>query len=279
MPAYVADRLVCAAIPLTLRGVFLCLAVTAAGSALAVPNAAQITATVIPVPPPRPANVAEPAKPDRNTQLATSEVPTPPPRPRDLVQPAPAVASPKPETVAEESACQQRLVKLGVRFEPLPAIADGQCGAPHPVRVSHLPDSFEVTPPATLTCRVVETLSRWAKEVVAVEAARHLEALPTRIAIGTSYECRNQNRQASGKLSEHAFANAIDISGFEFKSRKAVQIGDHPADTPDALFQAAVRTQACPYFTTVLGPGSDAAHATHLHFDLRERKRGYRLCQ
>jgi hypothetical protein len=96
-----------------------------------------------------------------------------------------------------------------------------------------------------------------------------------RIAIGTSYECRNQNRQASGKLSEHAFANGVDISGFEFKGRKALQIGEHPAGTPDALFQAAIRTQACAYFTTVLGPGSDPAHATHLHLDLRSRGRGF----
>jgi hypothetical protein len=170
-------------------------------------------------------------------------------------------------------------VKLGVRFEPVPAIVDGLCGTPHPLRVSHLPDGFEVAPPATLACPVAEALSRWIKEVVAVEAGRHLETQPTRVAIGTSYECRNRNRQATGKLSEHAFANAVDISGFEFKGRKAVQIGDHPAETPEALFQAAIRTQACAYFTTVLGPGSDAAHATHLHLDLRARGNGFRICQ
>jgi hypothetical protein len=213
-------------------------------------------------------------------ETVTSEMPTPPPRPADLADPAPVAATPaKPEVLAEESACQERLVKLGVRFEPLPAIANGLCGAPHPLRVSHLPDGLEVSPPATLVCAVAEALSRWAKEVVAAEAGRHLEAQPTRIAIGTSYECRNQNRQTTGKLSEHAFANAVDISGFEFKGRKALQIGTHPAETPEALFQAAIRTQACAYFTTVLGPGSDAAHATHLHFDLRGRNRGFRMCQ
>ncbi|HEX2725887.1 MAG TPA: extensin family protein, partial [Beijerinckiaceae bacterium] len=74
------------------------------------------------------------------------------------------------------------------------------------------------------------------------------------------------------------FANAIDISGFDF-GRKNVQIGDHPAETAPALFQAAIRSQACAYFTTVLGPGSDAAHATHLHLDLRGRKGNHRICQ
>jgi hypothetical protein len=209
-----------------------------------------------------------------------SEMPVPPPRPNDLAEPAaPAAAPPKPEEVAEASACQERLVKLGLRFEPLPAIANGLCGAPHPLRVSHLPDGLEISPPATLVCPVAEALARWAKEVVTVEAGRHLAAQPSRIAIGTSYECRNQNRQATGKLSEHAFANAVDISAFEFKGRKAVPVGDHPAESPEALFQAAVRTQACAYFTTVLGPGSDAAHATHLHLDLRGRNRSFRMCQ
>jgi hypothetical protein len=193
-------------------------------------------------------------------------------------QPAATPAAPDPALIAEESACQERLTKLGVRFEPLPAISQGQCGAPHPLRVSSL-GTLQVAPPATVACPVAEALGRWAAEVVLPEGRRHLEAEPSRIAIGTSYECRSRNRQEGAKLSEHAFANGVDVSGFEFGGRKAVQIGEHLAETPPALFQAAIRSQACAYFTTVLGPGSDAAHATHLHLDLRGRKGNYRICQ
>ena len=39
-------------------------------------------------------------------------------------------------------------------------------------------------------------------------------------------------------------ANGIDIGGFEFKGRKPLAVGDHPADSPEALFQQAVRSQA-----------------------------------
>jgi hypothetical protein len=184
-----------------------------------------------------------------------------------------------PAVLANESACQERLTKLGVRFEPLPAISQGECGAPHPLRVSSLSGSLQISSPATVVCPVAEALARWSHEVVVAEAQRHLETEPSRIAIGTSYECRSRNRQEGAMLSEHAFANAVDISGFEFRNRKAVQIGDHAAETPEALFQAAIRTQACAYFTTVLGPGSDAAHATHLHLDLRGRRGNHRLCQ
>ncbi|MFD0463084.1 extensin family protein [Microvirga aerilata] len=48
---------------------------------------------------------------------------------------------------------------------------------------------------------------------------------------------------------------------------------------PESAFQAAVQKAACPIFTTVLGPGSDAAHGDHLHLDLRQRKGDYRICQ
>jgi hypothetical protein len=282
MPGCAAEGSGPARLGLRLTGALVGVIVLGSAPALAAPKtrAAEAVTTAVPLPPPRPAEAGEPIEAPQGSQPVTSETPTPPPRPTDLADPAPVAAAPaKPEVVAEESACQERLVKLGVRFEPLPAIANGLCGAPHPLRVSHLPDGLEVSPPATLVCAVAEALSRWTKEVVATEAGRHLEAQPTRIAIGTSYECRNQNRQTTGKLSEHAFANAVDISAFEFKGRKALQIRDHPAETPEALFQAAIRTQACPYFTTVLGPGSDAAHATHLHFDLRGRNRGFRMCQ
>jgi hypothetical protein len=147
------------------------------------------------------------------------------------------------------------------------------------LRISAIATTLQISPPATMTCAVAEALARWATDVVIPESRRQLEAEPSRASIGTSYECRSRNRQEGAQLSEHAFANAIDISGFDLGGRKTVQIGDHPAETPAALFQAAIRSQACAYFTTVLGPGSDAAHATHLHLDLRGRKGSYRICQ
>jgi hypothetical protein len=264
--------------------------IAATAPAGAAPKAAS-PAAEIPLPPPRPEigsdkTSADKTSPDKASSdkadpnedtVATAEIPSPPPRPADLEKPVPL--PPSAEVVAEDNACRERLVALGVRFEPLPAIAEGQCGAPLPLRVSVLPDGIGITAPATLVCAAAEALARWTREVVAVEAARHLEAQPSRIGIGTSYQCRTQNHRPGAKLSEHAFANGVDISGFEFKGRKAVTVTDHPAGSPEALFLGAVRSQACTYFTTVLGPGSDAAHADHLHLDLRGRGRGFRMCQ
>jgi hypothetical protein len=291
MHAYAADRRLRRRRPRWAVGALLAaVTIAATAPAGAAPKAAS-PAAEIPLPPPRPEigsdkTSADKTSPDKASSdrsdpnedtVATAEIPSPPPRPADLENPVPL--PPSAEVVAEDNACRERLVALGVRFEPLPAIAEGQCGAPLPLRVSVLPDGIGITAPATLVCAAAEALARWTREVVAVEAARHLEAQPSRIGIGTSYQCRTQNHRPGAKLSEHAFANGVDISGFEFKGRKAVTVTDHPAGSPEALFLGAVRSQACTYFTTVLGPGSDAAHADHLHLDLRGRGRGFRMCQ
>ncbi len=54
----------------------------------------------------------------------------------------------------------------------------------------------------------------------------------------------------------------------------AIENADGPPE-----FLAGMRKSACARFTTVLGPGSDKDHETHLHVDLAERRGGYKMCQ
>jgi hypothetical protein len=231
----------------------------------------------VPLPPPRPEGIAEEA-------AATGEVPLPPVRPQGIENErlpvdGPAAIGPAVQPEGEDSAaCIARLAKAGVRAEPAPAIENGACGVRHPLRLIGLPDGLEVSPPAIVTCAVAEALTKWA-EGVSAEAERHLSGRPAKILIGTSYECRGQNRQAGAKLSEHAFANGVDVMGFAFRTRPTIAIAPRTGDAPEALFQAAVRERACAYFSTVLGPGSDAAHANHFHLDMRGRRPGVRICQ
>ena len=49
--------------------------------------------------------------------------------------------------------------------------------------------------------------------------------------------------------------------------------------TAEAAFQRALNALACLYFTTVLSPGSDAAHQDHLHLDVIKRRSGFRYCR
>ncbi len=124
-----------------------------------------------------------------------------------------------------------------------------------------------------------------------------------RLITGPGYECRRRNRAETGKLSEHAFANALDIAGFELADGRTISVEkDWPRLTPDemakpveerraslaaravsneAKFLAAVHAAACARFTTVLGPDANAAHAGHFHFDLgcHGRACDYRICE
>jgi len=45
-------------------------------------------------------------------------------------------------------------------------------------------------------------------------------------------------------------------------------------DEPEKAFLKSVRDDACGIFGTVLGPGADTAHKSHLHLDVKERHGG-----
>lgn len=281
------------------------------GIALAVlspPLARAQTETAMPAPPARPAEFTEPPAP-------VVEAPRPPERPPELSGPAtksdaakPAetnATEPKPEDKAaappplpparpaelsgeaalaltvsatDDTACRRRLERLGARFEPLPALSDGQCGAARPLKVTALAGDLALTPPATLVCGAAEALARWATEAQ-VLAERDLSRPLKGLALGTTYLCRGQNHDPEAKLSEHAFANGIDVMAFTFAGRPDIAVAPLPEGTPEAAFLAHSRATACGFFRTVLGPGTDAAHANHFHLDERERTAGHRLCQ
>jgi len=216
--------------------------------------------------------------------------PLPPPRPDRPASPPPEVPAEKPaenknspeQKASEEgdelkAACLKRLTELGLRFESRPPVKENSCEIDNPVLVSGLPNGVEVVPHSLMACPVAESLSRWISEVVAPEAERQFQSAPTKLLIGTSYQCRDQRNGA--KLSEHAFGNGVDVMGFEFAKGAPLTIKAHIENSPEGNFQSAIQKAACPIFNTVLGPGSDDAHSDHLHLDLRQRKGDYRICQ
>ena len=233
--------------------------VAALAMLLAFAGAAQETP---PLPPPRP---------DR-------AVPLPPAAPDRKEQPGEAsTTGMAPEPVKVDTACIERLTRLGLRFEARPAVQEGACSVQTPVLVSALPDGVAVAPASLMTCPLAESLARWMGEAVRPEAESHFQSAPTKLLIGTSYQCRDQ--RSGAKLSEHAFGNGVDVMGFEFAKRPPLAVGAHADGSPEAAFQSAVQKAACPIFATVLGPGSDADHGDHLHLDMRARKGDYRICQ
>ncbi|WP_244643888.1 extensin-like domain-containing protein [Alsobacter metallidurans] len=260
------------------------------------PTAVPAVEGAVPLPPDRPAEfgMQPQAKSRLGSQAGSASednpsdqavAPLPPERPRDLddlpppVQNRPVGKEEQVQPGPDDEGCADRLTKLGVVFKPLPPIESGACGTRRPFQVSALPDGMTLSLPITLTCPAAEALATWSRDVVSVAAERELNVSPKRINIGTSYQCRSVNHRAGAKLSEHAFANAVDLASFEFEKRASVEVGKTGPDTPEGRFAAAVRSGACRYFTTVLGPGANADHADHLHLDLRASSSSYRICQ
>lgn len=234
------------------------------------------TGPLEPAPPLRPAtpNIAPTdAVPPDEDAMASGSAGAPQPEASEAEPAAP------PEDTTQAQGCEAELKAMGVVFEPQPPITDeAGCGVERPLEVSSV--GIALKPAVTTRCEVAKALAVWTKDVVIPSAALHLKATPTAISTGDAYQCRARRGEGEVKVSEHARANAVDITGIEFSDHAAVQIMDRAGSADDArAFQAAIRGGACAYFTTVLGPGTNAAHADHLHVDMIARRNGYRICE
>ncbi|HSG95788.1 MAG TPA: extensin family protein [Afifellaceae bacterium] len=177
--------------------------------------------------------------------------------------------------------CLARLRSLGVEFTPvLPIAASRGCRVPAPVAISEIAPGVRLKPESRLNCQTAEALATWVRDVVLPTAVTELGSRPTALVHDSTYICRRRNNRPDGKLSKHASGNAVDIRAITFADRDTVLVRQRDGSaSAEKRFQARIRRDACRYFTTVLGPGTNAAHATHFHFDLASRKGGYRLCQ
>ena len=92
-----------------------------------------------------------------------------------------------------------------------------------------------------------------------------------------TYSCRRQKGNNSGTWSEHAFANAWDITGFELEDGRVISIAkdwngnNHKLSDTERQnrkrFLRKSRNTACRLFRVVLSPDYNAAHYDHLHLD------------
>lgn len=177
-----------------------------------------------------------------------------------------------------EKQCRAALRRLGVQFEDIPAIRDNaSCGINYPVKVSTLARGVKLTPAATLNCGMAEETARWLQGDMAISArTRYLSGI-SEVRQMSSYSCRRI--RGSGQWSEHSTGNAIDIGSIKLDNGRVIDVArPHFFALREKNFLHRVRSKACDHFTTVLGPGSDADHRDHFHFDLRQRRSGYRHC-
>ncbi len=203
--------------------------------------------------------------------LHAADIPVPVPRPQTATQ---SKAAPP----VLPTACQSKLAAIHAVFKPLPPFSDPKgCAITDPVELSAIPGGATLTPPALLECETAITLVTFLRDTAQRTAVTTLGSTLKTFVQDSAYVCRSRN--GTSKLSEHAFGRAIDIGAFVTATGEniAVKATDTKDNKHDA-FLAAIRTAACGPFATVLGPGSDADHALHFHFD-RAPRNGKPFCK
>lgn len=179
-------------------------------------------------PPTLPLEAEQP--PADKKQMAPAEAPAKP----GVVPSAPVLPEEKTVWSDEEikAALQDCIRLLGpavVELEVEAPIRAGACGAPALVllkRVGPAP-GVEMRPAMTVNCAVAARTAEWIDKVVQ-PAARDLLGSTVAALSGTSgYQCRFRNNAIAGKMSEHAFANAMDVLGFVLADGRRVDVLAH----------------------------------------------------
>ena len=185
-------------------------------------------------------------------------------------------APPRAETPAraernspETLQCHIDLARERIQFRALPDQRfAGGCSALGAVQLLDMG-----TPAANLramTCPLARQFARWVRESVQPAADQWLGRRVQRVETFGTYSCRSVNSRPGARLSEHGFANAVDVSGFTLADgrRVTVQEGWNGDDERVRRFLRAVHQGGCRRFNIGLSPDSDSYHYNHMHFDM-----------
>ena len=182
----------------------------------------------------------------------------------------------------DANGCRALLDRAGVSYVAMKPKGTGQCRHSDAVRLRQEDGAASLSPASVaLSCPVAAALKLWEWQVVQPAAEQILGKPMETIQHLGSYSCRRIYGRAQGSFSEHATADAIDISGFILEGGKRISVArDWRGEGKEAIFLRAVRDGACRLFSTTLSPDYNAAHHDHLHLDQAERgKLGGRLCR
>jgi hypothetical protein len=175
--------------------------------------------------------------------------------------------------------CEERLAAAGVTFEPA-RIGVGKkrdgvytCGAKQVVRYRRGPGEIKYHKNPLLTCGMAIAMADF-ERVVQEEAERVLGSRVEQIDHLGTYNCREMANY--DWISEHSFANGIDLRRFHLENGKTITVLEHfrpneqDANAPETIFlrTLARRLFEEDAFSNVITPYFDALHRNHIHVDL-----------
>lgn len=132
--------------------------------------------------------------------------------------------------------------------------------------------------PIETRCAIALRMAMWERHSIQPAAAVFLGSPVQHIEHFGSYNCRTLRTSAgsSNRMSTHATADAIDVSGFGLVDGTQIRlIVDWEESGPKSDFLREVRDGACRWFSLTLSPDYNRLHADHFHL----QSRGWGLCR
>ena len=216
------------------------------------------------------------------------------------------------DVAAAEAQCGRLAALAGLKYTVQPPMKQGHCGDAAPVRLTAVGShSLQLVPAVIANCRIAEGVHKWVDNVVQPAARALFGQEVVRLVGVSSFVCRNRNGAAVGPVSEHAYANAFDVTSFSLSDGRIISVEQWTLSTTHAStrnekdkspnrgaaalpkvvekvqddnvdaqtqFIQRIHHEACRMFGTVLGPEANEAHRQHLHLDMKVRK-GRAYCQ
>ncbi len=131
------------------------------------------------------------------------------------------------EIAAAQARCARLLKKVDAVYVPHPPIKERRCGDAAPIRLMSLGQpQVSFSPPALVNCQMAAALNTWITRHVQPLARKHLGERIAKVEVMSDYSCRNSTGRHRNRLSEHAFADALDIRGFVTESGKTAHVLD-----------------------------------------------------
>lgn len=141
----------------------------------------------------------------------------------------------------------------------------GGCG--YEDAVAPAASSLALDKPPAMRCALAAAYTAWEAGVVQPAAKRILGTRVRDIRHLGVYSCRDIAGRP-GRRSQHATANAIDVSGFALADGRVLTLTRDWGEGAEGAFLREIRDGACDLFAGVLSPDWNAAHRDHLHLDL-----------
>ncbi len=181
--------------------------------------------------------------------------------------------------------CTTELAAKGVNFEPLGNVTLEGCELAGAIKLNSVATALgevRISGEPTMLCSFARQFTSWVRDVGAPLTFAYTAQKLMTIETGPGLVCRTRYNKPGEKVSEHAKGNAIDIASFRLDDKTRILVKQSPSDSQVSRdLVRTFRATGCGYFTTILGPGSNAAHEEHLHFDhgMHGKTNNYRICE